>query len=108
MGMLNKIYRKATIAYIGGGFGAGIHNIIEPLSYYKPVIHGPNCARFLEATLFGKIDATKIVNNAAELADAFTFFANNKAIEKTIAEKIAENLGAAEKVVREIQANLLL
>ena len=38
----------------------------------------------------------------------FTFFANNKAIEKTIAEKIAENLGAAEKVVREIQANLLL
>lgn len=49
MGMLSSLYRYATVAYIGGGFGKGIHNILEALAFGKPVAFGPNYKKFQEA-----------------------------------------------------------
>jgi 3-deoxy-D-manno-octulosonic-acid transferase len=50
IGMLSKLYRYATISYVGGGFNAaGIHNILEPAAYGKTVIFGPNHDRTAEA-----------------------------------------------------------
>ncbi len=49
IGILNKAYRHAKIAYVGGGFGAGIHNILEAAVYGIPVIFGPNYKKFKEA-----------------------------------------------------------
>lgn len=49
MGLLSSIYRYATIAYIGGGFGAGIHNTVEAAVYGVPVVFGPNYRHFREA-----------------------------------------------------------
>ncbi len=48
-GLLSSIYRYGQIAYVGGGFGVGIHNIIEAAVYNVPVIFGPNFKKFLEA-----------------------------------------------------------
>ncbi len=48
-GLLSSIYRYGEIAYIGGGFGAGIHNVLEAAVYGLPVIFGPNNQRFQEA-----------------------------------------------------------
>lgn len=48
-GLLSSIYRYGKIAYIGGGFGAGIHNTLEAAVYGIPVIFGPNNKRFREA-----------------------------------------------------------
>lgn len=48
-GLLSSIYRYGNIAYIGGGFGAGIHNTLEAAVYGIPVIFGPNNKRFREA-----------------------------------------------------------
>lgn len=48
-GLLSSIYRYADAAYIGGGFGAGIHNINEAAVYGIPVIFGPNNKKFVEA-----------------------------------------------------------
>ncbi|MGL4332897.1 MAG: 3-deoxy-D-manno-octulosonic acid transferase, partial [Bacteroidales bacterium] len=48
-GMLSSVYRYGNVAYIGGGFGAGIHNILEAAVYGMPVIWGPNFAKFREA-----------------------------------------------------------
>lgn len=48
-GLLSSAYRYATIAYIGGGFGAGLHNINEAAVYGIPVIFGPNNRKFIEA-----------------------------------------------------------
>ena len=48
-GLLSSIYRYGDIAYIGGGFGAGIHNIVEAAVYKIPVIFGPNFKKFREA-----------------------------------------------------------
>ena len=49
IGMLSSIYRYASIAYIGGGFGAGIHNVLEAAVYGIPVIFGPRHEKFREA-----------------------------------------------------------
>ena len=49
MGMLSTLYRYAHVAYIGGGFGAGIHNILEAVTFGKPVVFGPNYHKFKEA-----------------------------------------------------------
>lgn len=48
-GLLSSIYRYGNIAYIGGGFGSGIHNTLEAAVYGIPVIFGPNFAKFHEA-----------------------------------------------------------
>lgn len=49
IGLLSKLYRYATVAYIGGGFGAGIHNLLEAVTFGKPVLFGPNYGKFQEA-----------------------------------------------------------
>ncbi|MBP5341268.1 MAG: 3-deoxy-D-manno-octulosonic acid transferase [Bacteroidales bacterium] len=49
IGLLSKLYRYADVAYIGGGFGVGIHNILEAVTFGKPVLFGPNYHKFQEA-----------------------------------------------------------
>ncbi len=48
-GLLSSIYRYGNVAYIGGGFGAGIHNLTEAAVYGIPVVFGPNFSKFREA-----------------------------------------------------------
>lgn len=48
-GLLSSIYRYATVAYVGGGFGVGIHNVLEAAVYGVPVLFGPNNKKFQEA-----------------------------------------------------------
>ena len=47
-GLLSKIYRYGHIAFIGGGFGSGVHNTVEAAVYGLPVLFGPNYKRFKE------------------------------------------------------------
>ena len=49
IGMLSSLYQYGNIAYIGGGFGAGIHNTLEAAAFRLPVIFGPNYSKFKEA-----------------------------------------------------------
>ncbi len=49
IGILSAIYRYGNVTYVGGGFGVGIHNTLEPAIYGRPVIFGPNNKKFKEA-----------------------------------------------------------
>ena len=49
IGILSSIYRYGSVTYVGGGFGVGIHNTLEPAIYGLPVIFGPNHLKFKEA-----------------------------------------------------------
>lgn len=49
IGMLSSLYQYADVAYVGGGLGAGIHNILEPVAFGTPVMFGPNHQKFPEA-----------------------------------------------------------
>jgi len=52
IGMLMHIYQYGNIAYVGGGFRTGLHNILEPASFGLPVMFGPNHQKFPEAKMF--------------------------------------------------------
>lgn len=49
IGQLAHLYRYGSFAYVGGAFGAGLHNILEPVSFGKPVMFGPRHTKFTEA-----------------------------------------------------------
>ncbi len=49
IGILSSVYRYGQVAYVGGGFGVGIHNVLEAAVYGIPVIFGPNFKKFREA-----------------------------------------------------------
>lgn len=56
VGLLLRLYQYATLAYVGGGFGVGIHNTLEPAAFGVGVVFGPNYQRFREAV--GLVDTT--------------------------------------------------
>lgn len=69
IGLLSSIYRYADWAYIGGGFGSGIHNTLEAVSYGIPVVFGPNYSKFQEAKDLIELKAGFSFKNSHELID---------------------------------------
>ncbi|MDQ3017411.1 MAG: 3-deoxy-D-manno-octulosonic acid transferase [Bacteroidota bacterium] len=67
IGLLAFIYQLGSIAYIGGGFGKGIHNILEPMAYGMPVIFGPRYQRFPEAVEMIELGVAFTVRTHQEL-----------------------------------------
>ena len=77
IGMLSHVYKYGNIAYVGGGFGVGIHNILEAAVYHMPVIFGPNFKKFKEA--YDLIDkggaySVKTTQDFKALMDEFTCY----------------------------------
>ncbi len=99
IGLLKYIYAYGNIAYVGGGFGNGIHNILEPLAYKIPVFFGPNNSRFLEAQQY--IHNVKplnvVVHNANDLA-AEMHTLNNMDITPIITAQFLQNQDAVNKI----------
>lgn len=103
MGLLSKLYKYANVAYVGGGFGVGIHNTVEPAVYGVPVLFGPNYGKFREAKGLISAGAGESVRNYATFRDAM-----NRALE--ISEQMGEaakayvksECGATEKIYTEL------
>ena len=70
IGLLSGIYRYGDMAYIGGGFGKGIHNILEPASFGLPVFFGPRYGKFAEACDLIRLGGAASIDNGKELAEA--------------------------------------
>lgn len=67
IGMLSQLYQYGTLAYVGGGFGAGIHNILEAAAFGMPVFFGPNYHKFIEATELIELKGAFHVNTSDDL-----------------------------------------
>jgi len=68
VGMLSKLYKYATITYVGGGFGDdGVHNVLEAAVYGKPVIFGPEYDKYIEAEELVDAGGGFPIENALEL-----------------------------------------
>jgi 3-deoxy-D-manno-octulosonic-acid transferase len=63
IGMLSSVYRYATIASVGGGFGKGIHNILEAACWGIPVLFGPNYRNFREAVRLIELGGASVFND---------------------------------------------
>ena len=71
VGLLSRIYRYADFVYIGGGFGVGIHNILEAAVYGAPIFFGPNYEKFNEAVELVKLKSAFAVNDGNQLLAIF-------------------------------------
>lgn len=72
VGMLMHLYGYANIAYVGGAFKTGLHNILEPASFGLPVIFGPYHSKFPEAQLFIDNGIGFSIKDATEFSKIFT------------------------------------
>lgn len=71
IGILTQIYAYADIAYVGGAFKTGLHNILEPATYGTPVVIGPKYSKFQEAKDLVALGSCLVVNNTEELTTTF-------------------------------------
>lgn len=75
--LLTKAYSYATIAYVGGGFGAGIHNILEAATFGVPILIGPNYKKFQEAKDLIQLGSCIVINNEADFINNLTELLTN-------------------------------
>lgn len=107
-GKLSSLYRYASVAYIGGGFGAGIHNINEAAVYGIPVVFGPNYQKFKEARDLIALGGAFSVNDTTSTGDIFDRLLNDTryraAAGETAGKYIADNIGATDRIYRDLFA----
>jgi 3-deoxy-D-manno-octulosonic-acid transferase len=107
IGMLSSLYQYGDIAYIGGGFGAGIHNTLEAAAFGLPVIFGPNYAKFKEAHDLVELQAGFSIANAEELKTVTNNLVNNQIFYSEASGKIKayvkEHTGATAIIVEHIK-----
>ncbi len=103
MGMLSSIYQYGQVAYIGGGFGVGIHNTIEAAVYGMPVLFGPNYKNFREACALIEAGGGRSVKNYREFKDAMDeALANHETMGKRASEYVESELGATDKIYNKL------
>jgi 3-deoxy-D-manno-octulosonic-acid transferase len=113
IGLLSRLYRYASIAYVGGGFGDdGVHNVLEAAVYGRPVVFGPVYDRYIEAVELVGSGGGFSVENALEVEELFGRFLNtseeyNQACEAS-REYVYSKRGATEKILQVIQEKRLL
>ncbi len=104
IGLLSSIYRYGKIAYIGGGFGAGIHNTLEAAVYGIPVLFGPKYEKFREAIALKESGGAFSVRTADELKELLDTLTTSDAIRETAGAKAREyvnsQLGATAVILR--------
>lgn len=104
IGLLSSIYRYGHVAYIGGGFGVGIHNTLEAAVYGIPVVFGPEWQKFREA--HGLIDAGAAISvkNYQEFSNALdTAFDNQKTMGQAAANYVNSECGATEIILKTLK-----
>ncbi|MCL1934162.1 MAG: 3-deoxy-D-manno-octulosonic acid transferase [Candidatus Azobacteroides sp.] len=105
-GLLSSIYRYGNWAYIGGGFGKGIHNILEAAVYGIPVMFGPNYRKFKEAKELiacqGAFSVTGEDEFSSRMNDFLSYADLTRKIGKNAKEYVIRNLGATLKIYEKI------
>lgn len=105
-GLLASIYRYADIAYIGGGFGAGIHNLNEAAVYGLPVIFGPNHTKFKEAHGLKTCGGGFAISTPEEFSQTATRLLRDTTARQTAAKAAAHyinsNLGATDRIYNDL------
>ena len=102
-GLLSSIYNYGTVAYIGGGFGVGIHNTLEAAVWNMPVIIGPNNKKFDEAQGLMQAGGCFEIHDAAEFETLMNRFDTDKVFLKDSSEKAGQfvkgQAGATDRIL---------
>lgn len=101
VGMLMNVYQYANLAYVGGAFGKGLHNILEPAAFDVPVVFGNKFSKFYEATEFIEAGIGFSVNNADEFSTLFSKLSQADQSQK-VRDFMHARVGATAKILSEI------
>jgi len=111
MGDLADIYHVSSVAYVGGGFSSGIHNILEPVAYRLPVIIGPNHQRFSEALQLIELGVCIIVKSSGDIRVAIEGYneeSQQHHVSELAAKYLEQHAGATERIYEYIRRERLL
>lgn len=113
IGMLAKLYAYADIAYVGGAFDKeGVHNVLEPAAYYKPVVFGPIYDKYSEAVELIQQEGAICVRDLEEMKIVFDRLLSDhhfySKTAKAAGEYVNNNTGATEKILRFFEENQYL
>ncbi len=110
IGILLTLYYYADIAYVGGSFKQGIHNVLEPAIYGIPVLFGPKIDNSQEALQLAELGCGFVVNNKKQAYRVLRKLSSNDAQRKSIGEisgsYVNSHTGATEKILNEINSIL--
>jgi len=102
IGLLSRLYRLGHAAYVGGGFGAGVHNTLEPAVYGIPIAVGPRNAKFVEVAALRSRGILSEVKSSAQLVDFLRQSARPEVQSEVLAKAetyIADNAGATQRIL---------
>ena len=104
VGVLVPLYRYADVAFVGGSFRQGVHNVLEPAAFSLPVVYGPKHTNSQEAVTLAKQGGGFIVENDKELYRILRTLLSNES-KRTDAGKrarrlVEESLGASERFLK--------
>ncbi len=104
--LLTKAYSYATVAYVGGGFGTGIHNILEAATFGVPILIGPNYKKFQEAKDLIYLGSCIVINNLDDLTNNLDKLLTNEEKRQSLChisnEYILKNKEATLKIINKI------
>jgi len=107
IGMLSSAYRYAYLAAIGGGFGKGIHNILEAACWNIPVLFGPNHDKFREAVALLELGGAKTFKNSGEFTGILNMWIDDENAYKLSAEAagryVRSNTGATDIIIEALR-----
>ena len=90
IGILTKVYAYADITYIGGGFGAGIHNTLEAVTYGNPVVFGPKYKKFQEAVDLIEVGGGFTIATQQDFDFIFNRLMNDESFRKASGQKAGD------------------
>jgi 3-deoxy-D-manno-octulosonic-acid transferase len=102
LGMLKYAYRFAQLAYVGGGFGKGIHNLLEPIVYEMPVIFGPKFKAFPEAHFLVENGGGFSIRNVRDwqlVLEKLTDAIGRHKVGMIASSYIVQNMGTVDKIL---------
>ncbi|OHX67973.1 3-deoxy-D-manno-octulosonic acid transferase [Flammeovirga pacifica] len=103
VGMLSSLYQFATIAYVGGAFKEGLHNILEPATFGIPIVIGAEYSKFNEAISLVERKGVFSIKNGDECLSIIIRLIENDNFRSTTGNVtknyVAENLGSTEKII---------
>lgn len=106
-GLLSSMYNYGDVAYIGGGFGVGIHNTLEAAVWNMPVIFGPNNKKFQEAQGLLKSGGGFEINTYEDFSALMSSLMNDETFLKQAGDKagafVAHLAGATDKVLASVK-----
>lgn len=112
IGLLTSLYSYGDLAYVGGAFGKGLHNILEAASYGIPVIFGDNYGKFKEARDLVELKGVFSIKNDKELSDIFHKLYTNslfrEKVGKICSDYVVDNTGATVQIMEYCKNQLTL